>query len=137
MSLFDIFSTAGSAMNAQSIRLNIIASNMANINSVAGSADEAYKAKGAVFGQLMHQINSEANGTGVTVTDVIESQREHEMTYQPDHPFANDEGYVFRSNVNPMEEMANMISASRSYQTNVEILDAAKSLMRQTIRLGE
>lgn len=137
MSLFDIFSTAGSAMNAQSIRLNIIASNMANVNSVAGNAEDAYKAKGAVFGQLLYQIDNDHNGTGVTVTDVVESQRDHEMTYQPDHPFANDEGYVFRSNVNPMEEMANMISASRSYQTNVEILDAAKSLMRQTIRLGE
>lgn len=137
MALFDIFSTAGSAMNAQSIRLNIIASNMANVNSVAGNPDDAYKAKGAVFGEMLYEMSDQDTGTGVRVMDVIESQREHEMMYQPDHPFSDEKGYVYRSNVNPMEEMANMISASRSYQTNVEILDAAKSLMRQTIRLGE
>jgi len=137
MSLFNIFSTASTAMNAQSVRLNIIASNMANVNSVAESPDKAYKAKGAVFGSMLYQTAENDNAVGVKVAEIIESKREHEMTYQPDHPFSNDEGYVFRSNVNAMEEMANMISASRSYQTNVEIVNSAKSLMQQTIRLGE
>lgn len=137
MSLFDIFDISGSGMSAQSLRLNLTASNMANANAVAGSPETAYKSRQAVFSALMENSLSNDGSSGVRSLGVIESNAEHATRYQPDHPMANEEGYVFSSNVDVVEEMANMISASRSYQSNIEVLNTSKKLLLQTLKLGE
>ena len=136
MALFNIFDIAGSGMSAQSVRLNLVSSNLANADSVAGSPDEAYKARHPVFqAALMEAMDS--NSSGVVTRGVTESQSEPEQRYQPNHPMADENGYVYVSNVDPVAEMTNMISASRSYQNNVQVLDTVKDLMLRTLRLGE
>jgi len=137
MSMFKIFDTAASGMSAQSLRLNTVASNMANVDSVSSSVDETYKARQPVFSALLNQFNPDEPAVGVQVKGVVESDAPLNMEYAPNHPKANEEGYIFRPNVNVMEEMANMISASRSYQSNVEVINTAKQLMVATLRLGE
>lgn len=132
MSSFTIFDIAGSAMRAQNLRLNTTASNLANINTVAGSADEAYRARHPVFAAV---LNKEIGG--VQTRGVVESNREPEMRYEPGHPMANEEGYIFGSNVNSVEEMANMMSATRSYQSNVDMLSTIRQLMLQTLKMGQ
>lgn len=127
-----IFDIAGSAMRAQNLRLNATASNMANANSVAGSEDEAYRARHPVFAALLkNEIG------GVQTRGVVESNREVNKRYEPDHPMANDEGFIFTSNVDNVEEMANMMSASRSYQSNVDLLGTVRQLMIQTLQMGK
>ncbi len=127
-----IFDIAGSAMQAQSIRLNVTASNLANANSVAGTADQAYKSRQPVFAAVLEdQIG------GVQSVGIVESQREPEMRFEPGHPMADDQGYIYASNVDVVEEMANMMSASRSYQTNVELLNTTRQLMLQTLKMGQ
>jgi len=136
LSLFNIFGTTASAMNAQNVRLNLVASNIANSNTMAGSKDEAYKALNPVFKQVIGEIN----GTpypGVTVTRVEPNNAENPAVYQPENPLADENGYIYQSNVNAIEEMANMISASRSYQTSVEVLNTSRTMMMRTIRLGQ
>ncbi len=137
MSLFQIFDIASSGMTAQSLRLNLTASNMANANSVAGSTEDAYKSRQAVFSAMLNNHGVDNSGTGVQSLGVVESQAEHTMRYQPHHPLANEEGYIFSSNVDTIEEMANMISASRSYQNNIDVLNTSKRLLLQTLKLGE
>lgn len=137
MSMFKIFDTAGSGMSAQSLRLNTVASNMANVDSVSSSIEQTYKARQPVFSALLNQLNPDAPAVGVQVKGIVESQAPLDREYAPNHPQANEEGYIFRPNVNVMEEMANMISASRSYQSNVEVVNTAKQLMIATLRLGE
>lgn len=138
MSLFKIFDISGSGMHAQNMRLNLTASNMANADAVAAKPEDAYKSRQAVFSaMLQNSFDNTSPGTGVQTLGVLESQAEHNMRFEPDHPLANEEGYVFESNVNSIEEMANMISASRSYQTNVEVLNTSKKLLLQTLKLGE
>ncbi len=138
MSLFKIFDISGSGMQAQNIRLNTTASNMANASSVASSADTAYKARQPVFAAVLENgINNQEKNTGVAILGIVESKAEHDKRYQPDHPLANAEGYIYESNVNTIEEMANMISASRNYQTNIEVLNTSKKLLQQTLKLGE
>ncbi|HID81003.1 MAG TPA: flagellar basal body rod protein FlgC [Chromatiales bacterium] len=138
MSLFKVFDIAGSGMSAQNIRLNTTASNMANADSVASKPEEAYKSRQAVFSaMLQNSFDQNSGSVGVQTLGIVESQAEHNMRFEPDHPLANEEGYVFESNVNTIEEMANMISASRSYQTNIEVLNTSKKLLLQTIKLGE
>jgi flagellar basal-body rod protein FlgC len=137
MSMFKIFDTAASGMSAQSLRLNTVASNMANVDSVSSSIEETYKARQPVFSALLNQLNPDEPAVGVQVKGVVESKAPLNMEYAPNHPKANAEGYIFRPNVNVMEEMANMISASRSYQSNVEVVNTAKQLMVATLRLGE
>ncbi len=127
-----IFDIAGSAMRAQSLRLNTTASNLANASSVAGTAEEAYKARHPVFAAVL-----ENEIGGVQSRGVVESTREPEMRYEPGHPLANDEGYVFGSNVDNVEEMANMMSASRSYQSNVDMISTVRQLMLQTLKMGD
>ena len=127
-----IFDIAGSAMRAQSLRLNTTASNLANASSVAGTAEEAYKARHPVFAAVL-----ENEIGGVRSRGVVESTREPEMRYEPGHPLANDEGYVFGSNVDNVEEMANMMSASRSYQSNVDMISTVRQLMLQTLKMGD
>ncbi|HUX81594.1 MAG TPA: flagellar basal body rod protein FlgC [Halothiobacillus sp.] len=133
MSLFSIFNVASSAMSAQSLRLNATASNMANANSVATKPEDAYKAREPVFQQVLEQNG----GTGVRVMGITQSNAANPALYQPGNPLANKDGYVYSSNVNPVEEMVNMLSASRSYQTNVQVMDTAKNLALRTLQLGQ
>ncbi len=146
MSLTQVFNIAGSGMSAQSLRLNTVASNIANAETVSSSIDETYRARNPVFatvfseqqglGGSLFQSEGEA-GQGVQVLGVVESDAELQARYEPDHPMANDEGYVFYPNVNVVEEMANMMSASRAYQTNVEIMNTAKTMLQRVLTLGQ
>jgi flagellar basal-body rod protein FlgC len=133
MSLFNVFGISGSGMSAQSVRLNVTASNLANSESVATRPEDAYRARQPVFQALL----DDATGSGVRTAGVVESQAESAARYAPGHPLADDKGYVYESNVNPIEEMANMISASRSFQQNVEVMNTSKELLLRTLRLGE
>jgi flagellar basal-body rod protein FlgC len=138
MALLDVFDIAGSGMSAQSMRLNLTSSNIANANTVAGNKEEAYSARHAVFSAtLKDQFAPTEQGVGVEMLGVVESDAEHIMRYEPNHPMANEEGYVFDSNVDIAEEMANMISSSRSYQNNIEVLNTSKEMLLRTLRLGE
>jgi len=137
MSMFKIFDTAASGMSAQSLRLNLVASNMANVDAVSSSLEQTYRARQPVFKAMLNQLNPDDPAVGVRMQGVVESKAPLQMEYAPNHPMANGDGYIFRPNVNMVEEMANMISASRSYQSNVEVINAAKQLMSATLRMGE
>jgi len=138
MSSFKIFNIAGSGMNAQNLRLNLVASNISNANSVSSSIDETYKSRQPVFAAQLKDVIDQQNATsGVDILGVVESEALPVMEYSPNHPMADEEGYIFKPNVNTVEEMANMMSASRSYQNNVEVLNTAKELMMQTLRMGQ
>ena len=133
MSDLRIFSIAGSALTAQSARLNAVASNLANADSVAGADGQPYRAKQVVF----MATPVEGGGLGVRVTQVVDSTAPLRMQYDPANPAANAQGYVSLPNVNVVEEMVNMISASRAYQTNAEVMNTAKSLMQKTLAIGQ
>lgn len=134
MSLFNVFSISGSAVSAQSKRLNVVASNMANADSVAGPDGQPYKAR-----QLSFQAESaDASGVaGVRVAGISESQTPGRRIHEPAHPMADAEGYVTHSNVSVVDEMVNMISASRSYQNNVEVMNTARTLLSKTLQMGQ
>lgn len=134
MSVFNVFNIAGSALSAQSARLNAVASNLANADSVAGSNGQPYRAKQVVFAAT--PVGGEG-GQGVRVTQVVESAAPLRLNYEPNSPFANEQGYVSMPNVNPVEEMVNMISASRSYQTNAEVMNTSKTLLLKTLAIGQ
>ncbi|AIX75424.1 MAG: flagellar basal body rod protein FlgC [Mixta calida] len=134
MSLFSIFDISGSAMTAQSKRLNVSASNMANADSVVGPDGEPYRARQVVF--RVNQAPGQEIG-GVQVSDVVESNAPDRMVYEPGNPLADARGYVRMPNVDVVGEMVNTISASRSYQANVEVLNTAKALMLKTLTLGQ
>jgi flagellar basal-body rod protein FlgC len=134
MSMFNIFNVSGSAASAQSQRLNVVASNLANADTVAGPDGQAYKARQVVF---QTQLMGEVGAAGVRVSTIREDQSEGRRVHDPKHPAADGEGYVTFSNVNPVEEMVNMISASRSYQNNVDVMNTAKSLLLKTLQLGQ
>jgi flagellar basal-body rod protein FlgC len=141
MSMFNIFNVSGSAASAQSQRLNVVASNLANADTVAGPDGQAYKARQVVFQtELMGSTGGAlgaAGAAGVRVSTVSEDQTPGRRVHDPKHPGADAEGYVTYSNVNPVEEMVNMISASRSYQNNVEVMNTAKSLLQKTLQMGQ
>jgi len=139
MSMLDIFNVSGSAISAQSQRLNVVASNLANADTVAGPDGQAYKARQVVFQtQLMGQLGAHGlPAAGVRVSTATENPAEGRRVHDPKHPAADGEGYVTYSNVNAVEEMVNMISASRSYQNNVEVMTTAKSLLLKTLQLGQ
>ena len=139
MSLFNIFTVAGSAMTAQNQRLNVVASNLANADSAASSNGQPYKAKQVVFTSTSPTAdNGISSGThGVRVSAVIEDQSPMKMVYEPSHPMANPEGFVTMPNVNVVEEMVDMISASRSYQNNVDMMNTAKTLLLKTLTIGQ
>ena len=145
MSLFRIFDIAGSAMSAQSVRLNTTASNLANAESVSSSAETTYRARRPIFAAaLADALQGEGQGSsgdqgavGVEVKGIVESQAPLQREYNPAHPMADKDGFIYRSNVNQVEEMADMMSASRSYQTNVQVADSAKQMLLQTLRLGK
>jgi flagellar basal-body rod protein FlgC len=135
MSMFDVFNIASSAMHAQSKRLNTTASNLANAESVAGPDGQPYRAKQVVF--QAQQIGSNPYSTGVQVSQVVESAAPLRMVYDPNNPAADAKGYVSMPNVDVVEEMTNMISASRAYQTNVEMMNTAKTLLQKTLTIGQ
>ncbi len=137
MSLYNIFNISGSAMSAQTVRLNTVASNIANADSVASSTGEVYKARHPVFSTIMNNVNGSNQTGGVRVSAIVESQAESVARYQPDNPLADEKGYVYAPNISLVEEMANMISASRSYQSNVQVANMAKSLLTKTLSLGQ
>ncbi|MEO3691172.1 flagellar basal body rod protein FlgC [Roseateles paludis] len=135
MSMFQIFNVAGSAVSAQSQRLNVVASNLANADTVAGPDGQAYKARQVVF--QTHLFGNDAGTAGVQVSKISEDNTPGRRVHDPRHPQADADGYVTYSNVNSVEEMVNMISASRSYQNNIEVMSTAKSLLLKTLQLGQ
>ena len=137
MSLFRIFDIAGSAMSAQSVRLNTTASNLANADSVSSSADTTYRARRPVFAATLGDAMGGEQSAGVQVKGIVESDAPLLREYNPTHPLADKDGFIFRPNVNQVEEMADMMSASRSYQTNVQVADSAKQMLLQTLRMGK
>ena len=136
MSLSKIFDISGSAVSAQSQRLNVVASNLANVESVAGPEGQTYRARQVVFQTQDVGKPGEGGAAGVKVTGIVEDQSPLRRVFDPKHPMAGEDGYVEMPNVNVVEEMVNMISASRSYQNNVEVLNTAKSLLLKTLQLG-
>ena len=144
MSLSNVFDIAGSAMTAQTVRLNTTASNMANAESVSSSEEETYRARKPVFSlkeitqeQMPEDYQSLVPGQGVQIDEIVESEAPLRMAYEPNHPMADDRGYVYYPNVNVVEEMADMISASRSFQINADIMNTAKQMLQRTLTLGQ
>lgn len=145
MSLNNIFDVAGSGMNAQSVRLNTTASNIANADTASSSTDETYRARHPVFeasfnnmlGHAKAGLNPQEETAGVAVRGIVESDAPLQPRYEPDHPMADDEGYVYYPNVNVVEEMTNMISASRSFQMNVDVMNSAKQMMQRVLSIGQ
>jgi len=138
MSLSKIFDIAGSAMSAQSARLNTTASNLANANTVASSAATAYRSRQPVFQTVMdNSAGMDPASAGVRVAGIVESTTEPARIQDPGNPLADKDGYIYMSNVNPVEELVNMISASRSYQNSVEVLNTSKDLLMRTLSLGQ
>lgn len=143
MSLFKILDVAASGLAAQNVRLNLTASNLANADAVSSSVGETYRARHPVFAAVYEAAALEADGApgasgvGVAVAGVVESQEPLKADYRPEHPLADERGYVYRPNVNTVEELANMISASRSYETNVEVINTSKQLLLRTLSLGQ
>jgi len=133
MSLFNIFNVSGSAMSAQAERLNAVASNLANADSTTSANGEAYRAKQVVF----QAVPLNASATGVKVAQVVEDPSPLKLVYEPNNPAADEKGYVCKPNVNVVDEMVNMLSASRSYQNNVETMNAAKTLLLKTLTIGQ
>jgi flagellar basal-body rod protein FlgC len=138
MSLFNVFNITGSGMSAQSMRLNTTASNIANADSVSSSVDETYRARHPVFAAAMQKAAAgQDSSVGVQVLGVVESNKPLNVEYSPEHPMADKDGFIYKPNVNVIEEMTNMISASRSYQTNVQLAESAKNMLNKTLTLGQ
>ena len=136
MTMLKVFDVAGSALSAQTLRLNVTASNLANADSMASSPETAYKARHPVFKAVMQNL-ADPSATAVRTLGVVQSDAPHPVQHMPEHPMADAEGKVYASNVNPVEEMVNMISASRSYQSNIEVINTSKQLMIRTLSMGE
>ena len=134
MSLFNVFTIAGSALNAQSARLNAVSSNLANADSMASADGQPYRAKQVMFAAT--PVGGEG-GQGVRVTQVVDSTAPLRSVYDPKNPLADESGNVSMPNVDVIEEMVNMISASRSYQTNAEMMNTAKTLLLKTLTIGQ
>ncbi len=136
MSSFKIFDIAGSGMNAQNLRMNVVASNLANVDAVSSSSGATYRARQPVFQAVLDQLNAAGPAVGVQMAGVVESQAPLVREFSPHHAMADKDGYIYRPNVNVVEEMANMISASRAYQNNVEVVNATRRMLSATINLG-
>jgi len=138
MSLFNVFNITASGMSAQSMRLNTTASNIANADSVSSSIDETYRARHPVFAAAMQKAAAgQDESVGVQVLGIVESNKPLNVEYAPAHPMADKDGFIYKPNVNVIEEMTNMISASRSYQTNVQLAESAKNMLNKTLLLGQ
>ena len=134
MSMFSVFEISGSALMAQSQRMNVTASNLANADSVVGPDGQPYRSKQVLF----EAQGQDGTGVGgVRVTEVVDDPSPFRLEYRPEHPLADEQGYIRMPNVEPVNEMVNMISASRSYQANVEVLNTSKQLLLKTLTLGE
>lgn len=136
MGLYNVFNVAGSSMSAQSVRLNTVASNLANADTVSTNENEIYRSRQPVFAAVMQALGNEQASVPVRTAGIVESQAVARQEYQPDHPLANKEGYIYRSNVNTIEEMTNMMAASRSYQNSVEVFNTSKQLLLKTLSIG-
>ena len=136
MSLFQVFDVAGSAMNAQSVRMNVTASNLANAGDVSGDPNKVYRAKQPVFSTFSASLADQSGVSSVRLDGVVESAAPLQLRYLPEHPEADEDGNVYATNVNTVEEMVNMMSASRSYKNNVEMINTTKDLLLQTLSLG-
>lgn len=134
--MFKIFEISGSAMNAQSVRLNTVASNLANADTISSSPDQVYQAKHPLFAELLQEAGNTQGATGVQVKEIVESKAPPLVRYEPNHPLADASGNIYSPNINVVEEMANMMSASRSYQNNVEVFNTSKQLLMATLNLG-
>ena len=138
MSSFKIFDIAGSALSAQSVRLNTVASNLANANTVSGDTESVYKARYPVFETVIAGVGRDAGATAsVRVTEVIESEKAPLARYEPGNPVADADGFVYAPDINPVEQMVDMISASRSYQNSIEVMNSSKEMLLATLRLGQ
>ena len=140
MTLFRIFDIAGSAMSAQSVRLNTTASNLANANTVAGSADAAYRSRQPVFQTVLEQLGPgqlDPASAGVRVAGVVQTDAPPVRVHQPGHPSADADGYIYLSHVNVVDEMVNMISASRTYENSVDVMNTSKQLLLRTLSIGQ
>ncbi len=141
MSTFKVFDIAGSGMAAQSVRINTVASNLANANSVSGDPANVYRARHPVFEAVRSAMAGgaagDATGAAVRVTGIFEADTPALARYEPGNPLADATGYVYAPNVNVVEEMVDMISASRSYQNNVEVMNTSKEMLLATLRLGQ
>ena len=138
MSSFKIFDIAGSALSAQSVRLNTVASNLANANTVSGDKESVYKARYPVFETVIAGVGRDAGATAsVRVTEVIESEKAPLARYEPGNPVADADGFVYAPDINPIEQMVDMISASRSYQNSIEVMNSSKEMLLATLRLGQ
>lgn len=139
MSLFNVFDITGSGMSAQSVRLNTTASNIANADSVSSSIDQTYRARHPVFAAQMQKAAAAGQDASVSVQvlGIVESDKPLNIEYAPEHPMSDKDGYIYKPNVNVIEEMTNMISASRSYQTNIQLAESAKNMLNKTLLLGQ
>ena len=137
MSSFKIFEIAASGMSAESLRLNTVASNLANANTISSNKDGVYRARQVVFEEVRGALSGPDAGAAVKVREVIEAQADALARYEPGNPLADAEGYVYAPDVNPVEQMVDMIAASRSYQNNIEVMNASKEMLLATLRLGQ
>ena len=136
MSMFRTLDISATGLHAQTIRLNTIASNMANVDSISSNAQDTFRGKKPVFETIMDEATGMPAG-GVKIKDIVENKAPLKMEYMPNHPMADDKGYIYRPNVNVVEEMADMMSASRTYQTNIEVMNTSKQLLLRTIQMGK
>ncbi len=137
MPSFKVFNIAGSGLSAQSVRLNTVASNLANADSVSGDPATVYKARHPVFEAVRAAMNAQEGEAAVRVRNIVQNEAAPSARYEPGNPLADAQGYVYAPNVNVVEEMVDMISASRAYQNNVEVMNTSKELLLATLRLGQ
>ena len=138
MSLFNVMQISSTGMEAENVRLNTTASNIANANSVSSSYDETYRARHPVFATpLQDAMRDQSKGAGVQVKGIVESDAPLQVEYSPNNPMADENGYIYKPNVNIVEEMANMMSASKAYETNVQVADTTKRIFRRVLQLGQ
>lgn len=138
MSLFNIMNISGTGMAAETVRLNTTASNIANANSVSSSYEDTYRARHPVFGPAFDRANQDqTKGVGVKVLGIVESQKPLQAEYAPGNPLADENGYIYKPNVNIVEAMADMLSASKAYETNVQVADTTKRIFRRVLQLGQ
>ncbi|QJR81802.1 flagellar basal body rod protein FlgC [Alteromonas pelagimontana] len=137
MSLFNIMNISSTGMEAESLRLNTTASNIANANSVSSSYEETYKARHPVFAAELQRATDSQKGVGVQVKGIVESDAPLQVEYSPNNPMADENGYIYKPNVNIVEEMANMMSASKAYETNVQVADTTKKIFNRVLQLGQ
>jgi len=138
MSLFNVMDISSTGMAAENVRLNTTASNIANANSVSSSYDETYRARHPVFAAAMDKASADqSKGVGAEVKGIVESNKPLQIEYAPGNPMADENGYIYKPNVNIVEEMANMMSASKAYETNVQVADTTKRIFRRVLQLGQ